>query len=155
VDLDRPKKALAAFIRWVMRDVTYHRLYPATVQRQDTDGTLDLYPEDPAIQGTGLSKVRIRHGLPGVTVKVPTGANVLLGFENGDPAKPYAALWNSGSVTEIVFDNGTQAIARQNDTVRVTVPPGTFLVAASGGSFNPAPVQLDGTITAGNSKFKA
>lgn len=155
MDLDRLKNSLAAFVRWVMRDVTYHKLYPATVQGQDADGLLDLYPEATEIRGSGLSKVPIRHGLPGVTVRVPNGASVLLGFENGDPRRPYAALWLPGSTTEVVFDNGTQAVARENDTVRVTVPANTFLVSAQAGVPNPSPIELTGVITSGNAKLRA
>jgi hypothetical protein len=115
--LDRVKEDLSKFVRWVMRDVTYHKLYPSVVQTQHADGTIDLYPDDEAIRGRGCTSVKIRHGLPGCKVTVPAGAKVLLGFESGDPARPYAALWEPDSITSIVFDNGTQSLARVGDLV--------------------------------------
>lgn len=110
MDLDRIKDELARFIRWVMRDVTYHRHYPCVVQRQDGAGLLDLLPDDESIRGSGLSGVPIRHGLPGFTVKVPVGARCMLAFENGDPRKPYASLWDPGSVIGVEFDGGTRPL---------------------------------------------
>jgi hypothetical protein len=181
MDLDRIKEDLTAFVRWVMRDVTYHRLYACSVQGQDGAGLLDLLPDDAAVMGTGLSKVRIRHGLPGFTVKVPTGARVLLGFDNGDPQKPYAALWEQGSVTSITFDKGTKAVARVDDTAvcgtlllgTVTTggpatqatahqyfPPGTseaLITAAIAAMATQVPVRvnLSSVITGGNVKVLA
>jgi hypothetical protein len=93
-DLDRIKGPLARLIRWVMRDATYARRYPATVLGQNgATGRLDLRADDPDIRGTGTSGVPIRHGFPGASVTVPTGARVLLAFEENDPRKPIAMLW--------------------------------------------------------------
>lgn len=44
--------------------------------------------------------------------------------------------------------------ARENDTVRVTIPANTFLVTATGGALNPTPVEVDGTITSGSDVLK-
>jgi hypothetical protein len=92
-DLDRIKEPFARLVRWVMRDAVYQRMYPARVVGQDAAGRLDLVPDDERIRGTGTQAVSIRHGLPGVSVEVPVGARVMLGFEEANPAKPYAALW--------------------------------------------------------------
>jgi hypothetical protein len=56
-----------------------------------------------AVQG-----VPVRVGMPGVTAVVAAGAVVLLGWEKGDPSRPYAApAWEPGaSVTKLVI-NGT------------------------------------------------
>jgi hypothetical protein len=93
--------SLERLIRWVTRDTIYLTLYSATVIRQAADGTLDLMPEDLRLQSSGLQGVPIRHGLPGVTVEVPAGETVLLGFDSGDPAKPYASLWHEGQVSKV------------------------------------------------------
>jgi hypothetical protein len=77
--------------------IDYGRLYPAKVIAQNGDGSLELYPDDELVRGSGISQVPIRHGLPGVTVKVNAGARVALFFENGDPKKPAVALWPDGS----------------------------------------------------------
>ena len=79
----------------VGRRLDYTQLYPAIVVSQNSDGTLQLLADSPTVRGTGHNNVRIRHGLPGVSVEVSNGARVRLGFENGDPSQPYAALWDT------------------------------------------------------------
>lgn len=116
------QESLAKFIRWVMRDVRYLGTYACTVQGQ-TGSLLDVLPDDPDMAGRGLSGVPIRHGLPGCTVQVRTGARVLLAFENGDPTKPYVALWAEGDITSVsVGYGGTKPVARIGDTVSVFFP---------------------------------
>lgn len=152
-------KSLAAFIRWVMRDTRYHAQYPCTVERQADDGTLDLTPDDEAIRGGGLQAVPIRHGLPGFRVKVKAGARLLLGFEAGDPARPYASLWEPGAVDEIAFDNGDRPIARDGDPVTVFFPPtvpvvGVTPVGAFTGTMT-ITTSASGLIDGGATGFKA
>lgn len=134
--------ALERFIRRVMGFTKYHALYPCTVESQDGNGLLDLTPDDEAIRGTGLGEVPIRHGLPGFTVKVKAGARVLLGFEAGDPKRPYAALWEPGSVEEIIFDGGDKPVARSFDTASVFFPPSLLITGGLVGAF-----PFTGTIT--------
>lgn len=123
--------ALARFIRWVMRDTRYHALYPCTVEAQAADGSLDLTPDDESIRGTGLGAVQIRHGLPGVRVKVKQGARLLVGFEAGDPNRPFASLWEPGAIEEISVDGGTQPVTRQGDSVTVFWPPSVAVVGTT------------------------
>lgn len=101
---------LEAVIRWVMRDTIYLGTYTAEVASQAADGTLDLLPDDDRLKAEGLQGVPIRHGLPGVTVAVPAGERVLLGFDGGDPDKPFAALWHEGQVTAVNV-GGTDKVA--------------------------------------------
>jgi hypothetical protein len=118
----RLRHALERVIRWVMRDTLFLGLYTAQVIRQAADGSLDLLPTDDRLRAQGLQAVPIRHGLPGVTVQVPAGELILLGFDAGDPAQPYAALWHSGQATKITFGNmtieaaGTKALALAQET---------------------------------------
>lgn len=132
------RAALAAIIRHEQAIDTF-ALYPARVAQQHADGTLELAPDDERLPDA--SKVPIRLGIPGASVKVAAGARVLLGFEAGDRRRPYASLWESGSVTElkldattIVLNGGTAKVARANDpcthSLSVVVPPG-----AAGGTF--------------------
>ncbi len=79
----------------VGRRLDYTQLYPAVVIAQNADGTLQLLADSPTIRGTGHNNVRIRHGLPGVSVTVSQGARVRIGFENGDPSQPFAALFDT------------------------------------------------------------
>lgn len=110
------KSRFARIIRFVMRDVTYHKQYVCSVQSQD-GMTLDLKADDEKIAGNGLGAVPLRTGVPGFTFEVAQGARVLLSFDNGDPSKPTAALFDPGSVISITFADGTQANARQGDLV--------------------------------------
>lgn len=106
-----------------MRDTRFHALYPCTVEAQAEDGSLDLTPDDEKIRGTGTQSVQIRHGLPGVRVKVKAGARILLGFEAGDPRRPFAALWEPGAIEEISIDGGTKPVCREGDSATVFWPP--------------------------------
>lgn len=106
-------RVLERYVRFLTRDQIYLGTYTAKVVRQAADGTLDLEPEDTRIRGTGLQAVPIRHGLPGCIVKVPTGERVLLAFDGGSPAAPYAALWHEGQVTSIEL-GGSLKVALAN-----------------------------------------
>jgi hypothetical protein len=137
------RESLATFIRWVMRDTRYLGTYACTVQGQ-VGNLLDLLPDDEELAGRGLSGVPIRHGLPGCTVSVRTGARVLLAFEGGKPTEPYAALWDSGSVISVEFEGGLSApVARAGDTVYIVLP--FTPVSAS-----PTPFPVTGVIQTGN-----
>lgn len=142
-----------------MRDVTYHKHYVCTVQSQHANGLLDVLPDDETIRGTGLSSIPIRHGLPGCTIEVAAGASLLLGFENGDPSKPYCALWESGLANVIRIDIGENPadVARKGDTVEVLLPPAVFSGTIGG---SPATGMLTfptnktlGTIVIGSTKL--
>ncbi len=167
-----PKSRLARFIRLVMRDVTFHRHYVCTVEGQ-SGMTLDLKPDDERIAGAGLGAVPLRVGLPGFTVEVPQGARVLLSFDNGDPSKPAAALFDPGSVTSIRFADGTQAVARQGDLVEsggpgtvatfLPIPPTPGGPMATGVPYlvsfalptYPSPAPLYGSIATGRPEFQS
>ena len=118
-----PNRIFARLVRAIMRDTLYHAQYICTVQSQDADGNLDLLPDDERIRGTGLSRVPIRYGIPGVTARVVAGARVTLAFEAGDPSRPFAALWDPGVIEEIV----TQApFLSRVVVVGVCMEPDTF-----------------------------
>jgi hypothetical protein len=102
----RLQAALEAVIQRTMRKATRAPSRPCTVVAQASDGTLHLQPDDPTeppCQG-----IPIRHGIPGVTgVQVAAGARVRLCFDNGDPSKPYAALWDAGTGVAVTIQVGT------------------------------------------------
>lgn len=66
-----------------------------------------------------------------MTVKVVAGARVLLGFEAGDPARPVATLWESGSITELVVNGATTGAARSGDSVARSTAMATWMNAVS------------------------
>lgn len=109
---DDLRRLVTAFVG---RRLDHLALYPARVVQQRDDGTLDLQPESDAVPS--CQGVPIRHGLPGVTVTVAAGERVLLGYEGGDPSRPYAALWTAGSVTTIKINGGNLRVAREGDDV--------------------------------------
>lgn len=156
----------------VGRRIDYAQFYPADVVAQNADGTLQVLPDDEKIRGTGLDRVPIRHGLPGTSVVVSQGAKVRVGFEAGDPGRPYAGLWDTDAAfVTITLAGGTQSLARQGDLVQ-SGGAGTSLILAGVGpaslgvpypvsfSINPADVgplakPLFGAISTGQPKVKA
>lgn len=115
---DELSNAVGKFVRKVLRWVPFVRMFPARVVSQAANaGPVDVLPDDAEIKGTGFQGIQLRHGLPGWKVKVPAGARVRLCFDAADAARPFAALWDEGSVTELAFDGGTKAVARVDDTV--------------------------------------
>ena len=83
--------------------------YRAEVRVASSDGkTLDVKPENEDISSTGMSQVPVRVGIPGLTAVVVPGTTsvVLIGFEGGDPSRPYCMpAWEMGaSVQKLAFD---------------------------------------------------
>lgn len=154
-----PTSTLAGFIRRVMKNTIYHAQYICTVQSQDADGNLDLLPDDERIRGTGLSRVPIRHGIPGVTVRVLPGSRVTLAFEAGDPRRPFAALWDPGAIEEISFNDGRAPVARVGDYVTVFWPAAAAVQGFVGGVLFDGIMKIDkpsvGIIQSGSPKVKA
>ena len=155
------REALEQFIRYVTRDTIYLGTYAAEVQGQHDDDSLELLPDDQRVRGTGLSRVPIRHGLPGVRVRVIVGARVLLAFEAGDPRRPYAALWEPSAIQEILFDGGKAPVARVGDPVAIYWPASlmvTGAIAAPAGAFTGTitiATQSPGIIQSGAKRVKA
>lgn len=133
---------------FVGRRLDHLALYPATVVQQRADGTLDLSPEDPRVPS--CQGVPIRLGLPGVTVTVPAGGRVLLGYENGSPARPYASLWESGTVTQISVNGGTHGAAREGHAVARSAAFATWITAVSAATGAAAPAGAIGAISEGS-----
>lgn len=119
--------------------------YDATVRAMNDDGTVDIKP-DSTRWGSGLARVPIRHGLPGVTVRVKQDARVRLAFIGGDERQPFVSLWDPGSLetltvvadTKILLsspstvvaqtESNAKRVARMGDLVKMTFvsgPPGT------------------------------
>lgn len=140
--LDKTKQGLAAFIRSVLSNVDYLAMYPCVIVAQNADGTLELKPDDARLP-PGFSKVPLRLGIPGCSVTVAAGSRVMIGWNNGVRSKPFAALFESSTVTQlklnatsIVLNNGALAVARVSDTVTGTAGPYplTGALIASGAS---------------------
>lgn len=153
--------SLAAIARREVARFDYNALYPAEVQAQRGDGSLDLRLLGDAM--VAPPSVPIRIGIPGVSVKVIPGARVLLGFEAGDPSRPYAALWGEDSLKELTIKASVKvtieapsvdvsATTATVDAQSVTIAGGLQGVARVGDSVQAGP--FAGVITSGSLKVK-
>jgi hypothetical protein len=71
----------------------YARIYRARVVAQADDADeVDVRPDDALLPD--MAKIPLRHGIPGLRVQVALGSYVRVGWDDGRPDKPFAALWN-------------------------------------------------------------
>jgi len=61
---------------------------------------------------------------------------------------------NIEAAGEVTINGGSKGAARQDDSVEVTIPSGTFLTAAQAGVPNAAPVKVQGKITSASGSVK-
>jgi len=106
--------AFDAMVRRATRRLDYLAVYPAKVVQQRGDGTLDVLADAPDVS---LPRAIPYRALPGLVLEVPAGTRVGVGFEHGDPARPYAGLWELGDVTRWTLDGGTHRAAREGHAV--------------------------------------
>lgn len=95
--------------------------------------------------------VAIPAGYPNSKVidPAPSTSNLVIGR---DGSEGDIVVTPSGSV--LIGSDATKECARKGDAVKVTIPIGTFLTAASEGVPNADPVTVEGEITEGSSKLK-
>lgn len=133
--------------------------YRCKVVAQNSDGTLQLKPEDEIIAGRGLDKVPIREGSPGWETKVASGAIVSVAFDGGNWDKPYACLWGegqSGNVTSMEFKPGgvSSPVCRIGDIVEINLPINLPITTPLGPSVITVTTPLRASIVGpGNSKL--
>ncbi len=116
VDFERFRQNFADIVEnLVGRRIDYTKMYPAVVVAQNSDGTLQVIADDPKIRGNGHNNIALRNGLPGTSVTVQQGSRVRLGFEEGKPNLPYAALWDrNAAFDEINLGQSTEFVALAN-----------------------------------------
>lgn len=139
---DRAKSAIVAFIRQIVSRYDYAAPYVHSVVAQNADGSLELRPMSPLLPG--LSNVPIRYGVPGVSAKIRVGGRVLVRFENMDPSRPVATVWDAGAVDVLTLDTGAPnplPVARMGDAVSIAFPPNMPVVyqVATPGPLGPLP----------------
>lgn len=145
--------ALAAAVERIMRRVDYHALYPSRVVTQHADGSLDLVPDSTRVPSCQAVPVRTLRGL---SVEVAAGARVLLGYEEGDPARPYAALWEPGVVTVLRVNGSTTRAAREGDDVSASAALSAWMASVTAkvnglpGTPTPSPPSTLGAISEGS-----
>jgi hypothetical protein len=96
--------------------------------------TVDLQPLDPRIRPH--QGVPVRTGVPGVAPIVKTGSTALLGWETGNPGRPYVPAWLLGAgvaklvvKADMVFlgdESGAEALVKKSEFVGHTHDFGTL-----------------------------
>lgn len=111
MSLDGIKEHLARFVRSTMEPLDYLAMYPGRIAAQEASAPyrVDVQPDDTRLPG--LQKVPLRLGIPQATAQVALGSRVLIGFDNGDPAKPYAAAWDVSTLTLLTIGGGADFVA--------------------------------------------
>lgn len=91
---DRLKIALENFVTSVLPNFDYYALNPGTIIAPGSgDNLFDFQPDNASLPG--LQDVEVKTGMPGVTITINPvlTPRCYLGFEGGNPAAPYLALW--------------------------------------------------------------
>lgn len=122
--VNSPSSAMTKALAGVRRDIDYSREYPCEVVTQNSDGTLQLLPDDAVMKARGLDKVPIRYGIPGIKATVAKGARCHLAFAAGDPSRPFVCSWeyDPDKVTINSIFDGLQSLARVGDLVTTGGP---------------------------------
>lgn len=111
---ERTLGALAFLARAALSEVDYLGQHRATVVSQNADGTCEVKPDDPRIPPT--SKVPVRYGAPGQSVKLAAGARAIVSFErrldaqNQPEFRLVVVGWEAGEVDELEFKAATTRI---------------------------------------------
>jgi hypothetical protein len=72
----------------------YRRIYRAKVMAQSSDlAQVDVRPYDSSLPD--MAGIELRHGVPGIKVQVQPGCSVQIGWDDGKPHQPFAALWST------------------------------------------------------------
>ena len=99
---DRVKDSLSAVIKAIAAG-NFHARFRYRVVKQSADSkTVDCVPDPDTKELSGLTSVPIKHGVPGLTVKILPGAFVMVGFENHDPRRPFVSEWEAGANVQVV-----------------------------------------------------
>ena len=168
-------------IQRLAREATVERallaLYEARVVQQETSGLLALEPQPDVAEALRtiptLTRVPLVAPYPGGMLFFPASAinarsvRVLVGFADGDPARPYAVPWALQGATPdrieinantIALGGDAKGVARDGDSVRVTIAANALSLPVAGGgggtASNPAPIEVTGTITSASTKVK-
>lgn len=141
----RLRGAFQGILRSTLANLDYLALYQARVESQKGQ-TLELSPLDKRIPD--LDEVPIWHGLPGVEVTVQKGAIVLLGFRDGNPASPFAMLWNAESLTDLKLTAGGKVTIEASGPVEVKSGGDVKVTAKGSAAVEAQTVHLGGSAAA-------
>jgi hypothetical protein len=131
--LDRLTDPLEHIVKGMVPNVDYFAWYRARVVRESLSATtgkmtVDVLPDDARIPP--MSGVHLKLGLPATQVQITPGAYVQVGWENGDPAKPQASMWDGGEADalKMVF-TAVQLFLGAEAGAEPTIRGATYLTA--------------------------
>jgi hypothetical protein len=127
---DRSKEDLEFFIDRRTAKYDYALVYSYIVVSQNSNGTIEVQPEDPS-RTPPLSSVEIFYDNPATKVTLKKGAICRVRFVNGDPKRPEAFGFKHGDYTLLELGEGGFPLAVQGGVVSVG---GVGLVATFAGA---------------------
>lgn len=138
----RGRGGLDATIRRHQAPLRYFGQYAGTVVKLDAAGKLEVKLDTDELPNP--TACPIWHGFPGTSVRgAVEGRRVLVGFENGDPEKPYVAGWAEGGTNKL----GSLLLV-QNAQSMALLPPQWFSAGTAGNTA--AAAALAAALAAGN-----
>lgn len=103
----------------------YRAFYRARVLAQSTDRLrLDVEPDDKRLPL--MSEIPIKHGVPGAVITISAGAFVMVGWENADPSRPHAAVFDHGAGVVKLVLNGTEIVTGGESGAEKTIKGETY-----------------------------
>jgi hypothetical protein len=114
--------ALERFVRWVMRGTVYFGHHPAELVSENPDGSVDVRLTSDALQGRGLTGVKVRTLAGTTSANRKIGLGCLVTFDGGDPDKPSVVAWESAPETcATLLGDNPRGVARDGDSVEFEV----------------------------------
>ena len=102
--MDRLKETFRKVIS-ALRPVDFFGYYQCSLVSWDKGAqTGDVKPDDIRLPRDGMTGLSFRSGVPGVTVAFtsPSDVKCMIGFEGGDPSKPYIHGWLNCTPDEVM-----------------------------------------------------
>jgi hypothetical protein len=115
---DRAKASLDEYVDRRASKYDYAGVFAYTVVTQNSDGSVDVEPEDPNLSPP-LSGVEILYDNPATKITVSKGAQCRVHFVNKDPRRPEAFGFKRGSYKLLEFGDDGFPLARQGDLVAI------------------------------------
>jgi hypothetical protein len=135
---DRLKSAFYALIRAAKPRIDYLGFYAGRVVASSTSGgrtLLDVVPDDDRIPP--MARVFLKLGGPGAEVEFDEvdGLRVLVGWENGDPSRPFCCLFEGAEKVTVRYTLKAETIQLNGEVVElggIDVPTINGVVVGSG-----------------------
>lgn len=133
---DRIKSSWAALVRHLLPPtIDLYAYYPAKVVGQSSDGTtVDVQPDSARLPGMTALRLRLPPGYA-AKVDVSQGPRVMIGWEEGDPSRPFATpAWDpSTAVLSVTVTGGAVHVhAGLGQNVEVDTGVGGMVVLQGG-----------------------